>query len=144
MKSRQIGDSLFTTSWYGKTPVNMLHIFATVKESVLRNTKEPVTNKYKKAGIERPSVIRAYNEGMGGTDSFDQRLAHYRPAVKTKRCPHRIIFHLFQCSLINAHIIYKEVNGLEKRDNLHALFSFVDGIIDEIAMQRTDDAVSSG
>lgn len=132
MKSKQIDDDLFVTTWYDKKPVNMLHTFETTKEKVTRNSKNTTTKAYEQVDIERPTVVRAYNEGMGGTDSFDQRLAYYRPAVNTKKWPHRIIFHLLQCSIINAHIIYKEKNQLQKHDPLDDLFGFLDSIIDEI------------
>lgn len=132
MKSRQIMDDLFVTTWYDKKPVNLMHTFATTKEMVERNSKNTTTKRYEKLQVQRPTVVRAYNEGMGGTDSFDQRLSYYRPSVNTKRWPHRVIFHLFLCSVINAHILYKEVNKLEKHKPLFDLFSFVDTIIDEV------------
>jgi hypothetical protein len=143
MKSRRIGNSLFVTSWYDKKPVNMLHTFHTTKEPVTRNSKNSRTKKYEKVRIGRPTVVRAYNKGMGGTDSFDQRLAYYRPSINTKRWPHRIFFHLFQCSVINAHIIYKEMKGLEKHDPLHDLFGFLDHIIDELVAHNVAKDIPS-
>lgn len=148
MKSRQIMDDLFATTWYDKKPVNLMHTFPTTKETVERHSKNTTTKRYQKLEIQRPTVVRAYNEGMGGTDSFDQRLSYYRPSVNTKRWPHRVIFHLFQCSIINAHIIYKEVNNLQKHKPLFDLFSFLDTIIDEVvenglSQQKADVVVES-
>lgn len=132
MKSRQIEQNLFVTTWYDKKPVQMLHTFASTREQVDRNTKNPATSSYQKLRIQRPRVISAYNAGMGGTDSFDQRLSYYRPSINTKRWPHRIIFHMLECSIINSHILYKEVNNLQKHDELYDLFGFIDALIDEI------------
>ena len=36
--------------------------------------------------IDRPSTVAIYNKGMGGTDSFDQRIAYYRPKTKNIYC----------------------------------------------------------
>jgi hypothetical protein len=140
MKSRQVADSLFVTSWYDKKPVNMLHTFKTTKEPVARHSKNTTSKAYEKIQIQRPTVVRAYNEGMGGTDAFDQKLSYYRPSINTKRWPHRIFFHLFQCSLINAHIIYKERLGLQKHDPLDDLFGFTNRILDGIVVKYVNGA----
>ena len=48
--------------------------------------KDKNTSRYERKKIERPTIIKYYNRGMGGTDLFDQRLSYYRPNVKTASC----------------------------------------------------------
>jgi hypothetical protein len=57
----------------------MIHTFETTEENALRNGKDPTTKSCISQNIERSTVVRMYNKGMGGTDSFDQSLSYYRP-----------------------------------------------------------------
>ena len=56
-----------------------------------------------------PSLIRIYNDGMGGTDGFDQYCAMLRPKIKMKTWIPKIFCHLLNVCLINSFIIWKSV-----------------------------------
>jgi hypothetical protein len=139
MKCKKLEDNLYCTTWFDKKPVNMMHTFPTNHEIALRNNKDKKTKLYSVLRLPRPTVIKAYNKGMGGTDQFDQKLAYYRPSIKSKKWPHRIFFHFLMCSIINAHILYCKVNTLKKHDKLADLFSFIDALVESLSKSGIDD-----
>lgn len=141
MKQHQISDHTFVTSWWDKRPVNMLHSFETMKDVCKRHDADPVTGEHKITEVERPTIIKHYNAGMGGTDGMDQYLAYYRTSVKTKRWPHCIIFHFLLASVTNAFIMHKEANKLTKHDQDGNLFSFMMSVVDEWCRLRTEDEI---
>ena len=47
---------------------------------------------YHKQSIPIPTVVTTYNAGMGGTDSFDQRMSYYKTIVRTRKWMQIIIF----------------------------------------------------
>jgi hypothetical protein len=69
---------VYYTSWMDKKPVNVMATFATTKDEVIRNAKRAKTNEWYQLSIDRPTVVKDYNHGMGGTDLFDQKLSYYR------------------------------------------------------------------
>ncbi len=68
-----------------------------------------------------PTIIAHYNEGMGGTDNFDQKISYYRSTLKSVKWQKKIYSHFITCSLINAHILYKEDNKLTRKDKCYSL-----------------------
>ena len=60
-----------------------------------------------KSSINCPTVIKMYNEGMGGVDLLDQRVASYRLDRKSKfRFYLRIFFDLLDIACANSFIVY--------------------------------------
>ena len=53
----------------------------------------------------QPTVVQAYNKGMGGTDGFDQCLSYYRPRVKTVSWLPRVFIHFLNAASVNAFIL---------------------------------------
>jgi hypothetical protein len=89
-----------------------------------RNAKDP-QNRYTRININRPSCVKLYNRGMGGTDSEDHKLALYRTSVISRKWPHRIIFHFLLAAMLNAHILYKLKNHLEYGDYLYEVGDWI-------------------
>ncbi|KAH8041755.1 hypothetical protein HPB51_017575 [Rhipicephalus microplus] len=52
--------------------------------------------------VSRPSLVRVYNQSMGGVDRADQLLSFYRNELKTKKWYKRIIFHLLDLAVVNS------------------------------------------
>ena len=58
--------------------------------------------------MNRPTVIKHYNESMGGVDLADRMVSLYRMGSRTNKWPVRVIQHFLDCALSNAWIIYRE------------------------------------
>ena len=60
-----------------------------------------------KEDVQKPVMVDAYNNNMGGVDKSDQLLAYYGFNQRTIKWYKRAIFHLFDLAIINAFILYK-------------------------------------
>jgi hypothetical protein len=129
MKQHRLGDNIYVTSWFDKKPVNMLSTFPTHSKTCERNDRDKKTGVYSKLKLPRPTIIAAYNKGMGGTDLFDQFLSYYRTSVKTKRWPHTIIFHFMLCCVVNSWIIYKDIHHPKTHENNGSLRSYISNLV---------------
>lgn len=58
--------------------------------------------------VNRPEIVKIYNEFMGGVDKLDFLIALYRIHAKTKKWPVRIIFHFMDLALANSWLEYRE------------------------------------
>lgn len=61
--------------------------------------------------VQRPSLVKVYNQSMGGVDRADQLLAFYRNDLKTKKWYKRIIFHLLHLAVVNSWLLYRATKG---------------------------------
>lgn len=52
--------------------------------------------------VERPEVIKLYNESMGGVDKIDQLMAYYRIFIKSKKWTLPMIFHEIDMAISNS------------------------------------------
>lgn len=129
MKQSKIGENMYITSWFDKKPVNMLSTFPTYSNTCIRNDRNKKSGVYTKLKLPRPTIIAAYNKGMGGTDLFDQFLSYYRTSVKTKRWPHTVIFHFLLCSVVNSWILYKDIYHPDKHGNNGNLYSYITNLV---------------
>lgn len=142
IKSWQISKDLWATSWCDKKPVNMLHTFETCWEPCQRNSRDRTTNLYRKQEFNRPTVIKWYNRGMGGTDQFDQRLSYYRPNIKSRRWPHRVYFHFLNCSVVNAFILFKILNSANTRQPIKTQLDFALNLVREMVRMNPVPSLS--
>lgn len=57
--------------------------------------------------IERPAVVKDYNQAMGGIDLNDQLVAIYRTDIGTKKYYIRVFHHLLDVCVVNAWLLYR-------------------------------------
>ena len=73
-----------------------------------------------KIAVPCPEIIKDYDSGMGDVDLLDQKTAAYKLDRKSSggRYYLKLFFHLMDISVVNSHIIYKELNpkGMELLD----------------------------
>ena len=70
---------------------------------------DKVTKVWTRTEFPMPSLIKQYNDGMGGTDGIDQWLAMLRPKIKTKTWIPKVFLHILNVCLVNSYIIWKMV-----------------------------------
>ncbi|KAJ2938067.1 hypothetical protein O0L34_g19390 [Tuta absoluta] len=99
--------------------------------------------------VKRPSIVKEYNEKMGGVDYLDRMISYYRISARTRKWTVRLIFHLFDFGAAAAWIEYKldqEKLGTRKRDILDYL-GFREAIADyllEYEAEGGEDAADDG
>ncbi|KAL3229427.1 hypothetical protein MRX96_023610 [Rhipicephalus microplus] len=62
--------------------------------------------------VQRLSLVRVYNQSMGGVDRADQLPAFYRNDLKTKKWYKRVVFHLLDLAIVNSWLLYRATKGL--------------------------------
>lgn len=58
--------------------------------------------------VERPEVIKLYNQSMGSVDKIDQLIAYYLIFIKLKKWTLRLIFHARDMAACNSWLEYLE------------------------------------
>jgi len=65
--------------------------------------------------IDKPNLIIEYNKHMGGVDRTDQMLAYYNPLRKTLKWYRKLVIHMLDFCINNAHVVYKHLGGTKKQ-----------------------------
>jgi hypothetical protein len=117
--------NLYQTAWMDGKPVHLLSTFPT-RWSMVKRGKAAADGTYSKVDIPRPTVIGAYNQGMGGTDLVDQLSTYYDDRMRTYKWQIRIYNHFLRISAINAHVLYYKSQGAKT-----TLLSFITAVATE-------------
>jgi len=99
-----IENTITLVKWYDNKSVNMCSNFIAsgIPDIVQRwNKKE---KKY--IPVERPEVIKLYNQSMGGVDKYDQLISYYRIFLKSKKWTLRMVFHALDMAITNSWLEY--------------------------------------
>ena len=100
----------YLTSWQDKKGVYILSTYAPSEGTCYRKVK--MGRKWTEQKLRRPSVVRHYNAGMGGTDLHDQRLSAFRSTLKSRRWQVRALTNTFQSVCMNAYILQSLHKGM--------------------------------
>ncbi|XP_054259863.1 piggyBac transposable element-derived protein 3-like [Macrosteles quadrilineatus] len=83
------------------------------------------TAQKQRVAVQRPAIVREYNEAMGGVDLHDMLVELYRIDIKVKRYYMRIVMHLLDMSVVNAWIVYRrDLSLLEANSKPMPLIKF--------------------
>ena len=126
------GKNAYFVAWQDNKPV---HILSTIKSGLhecQRRIQNETTRRWERITYPQPSIIKTYNSAMGGTDSFDQRLSYFRPALKTRRYLARVFTHFLSASVVNAFIIHRQYHNTS---NTFQLRPFIEKLIFELVPQ---------
>ena len=89
--------------------------------TVVRNVKNK-DGKNEKKDVPIPSAIYNYNRFMNGVDRSDQLINYYNVLRQTKKYWKTLFFHFIDIAVVNAYIIYKDLNLIEKDRMSHLIF----------------------
>lgn len=129
-------DSVFLVAWQDRQPVHMLSTISSNIGQVHRWISERREN-WQHRRFPQPAIISLYNSGMGGTDSIDQRLAYYRPHIKTKSWITKVLIHLLSLSVFNSFVIYRDLLG-KRGDKKFLLKDYIKTLVDRLSESYLD------
>ena len=91
--------------WLDNKSVHLIssHNTTTPLDKVMRFEKKMKT----RIEVQRPFIVKDYNENMGGVDIADQLISYYRMSFRSKKFYHRLIFHLFDVVIVNGWLLYR-------------------------------------
>ncbi|XP_054259872.1 piggyBac transposable element-derived protein 3-like [Macrosteles quadrilineatus] len=93
--------------------------------------------------VERPYIIKKYNECMGGVDLLDRMISYYRIAARTKKWTTRLISHLIDFSLAAGWIERRRADqqaGTPRRDRFD-FFDFRFDVAQHLLASETEEPV---
>lgn len=98
---------LSTIKWKGKKCFYLLSNFHNPESiiSLQRRERDGSTSE-----ITCPVAVADYNSNMNCVDKFDQMKAVYETDRKGRKWWHRIFFHFLDTCVVNAFVLYKELN----------------------------------
>lgn len=104
-------ESLCCFKWKDKRTVHLLSNFHDPADEVEvdRKNKDGTVSK-----VPCPAALQDYNRNMNFVDKFDQLKGQYQVDRKSRKWWHRIFFHFLDCCVVNAFIIFKELEDSEK------------------------------
>lgn len=106
-------ENILATTWMDKREVNML---STVHKHVVLRTKSIDWKDEHRCHVWKPECVVDYNINMRLVDQSDAMISSIdcaRPSIKWYK---KLFFHLLDVSVLNAHILHREVTG--KKDTL--------------------------
>eukprot|EP00102_Acyrthosiphon_pisum_P021760 XP_016658970.1 PREDICTED: piggyBac transposable element-derived protein 3-like isoform X2 [Acyrthosiphon pisum] len=57
--------------------------------------------------INRPEIVKLYNQSMGGVDKHDQLVSYFRTFIKSRKWTLRMVTHAFDMATVNSWLEYK-------------------------------------
>lgn len=104
-------ESVCCMKWKDKRTVHLLSNFhdPTQGAEVDRKNKDGTVTK-----VPCPAALHDYNKNMNFVDKFDQMKGQYEIDRKSKKWWHRIFFHFLDCCVVNAYIIFREIEEAER------------------------------
>lgn len=115
---------LLACAWYDR---RMVYLLTTIH--VAETTDGPTTvsrrvEKGVRTDVPCPPAVIDYIKYMRGVDRADQLIELYNAGRKSRKWWKRLFFHLLECSILNAHIIYKSVSTSQASSAVHDLLQF--------------------
>ncbi|CAF1660588.1 unnamed protein product, partial [Adineta ricciae] len=99
------GIELCATRWFDNNVVNVLSTLSGCESKDL--VKRWSSSEKKHLQVERPNVIKNYNQYMGGVDLCDMLVSLYRINIRSKKYYMKILFHLIDLSIVNGWLLYR-------------------------------------
>ncbi|KAL1249404.1 hypothetical protein QQF64_020409 [Cirrhinus molitorella] len=91
---------LCVVKWYDNKPVLLMSV---VHGTQPEDTCQRWDKKMKQyVTVLRPSIVREYNNKMGGVDLMDRMISYYRMSTRTKKWIMRMVMHFTDLALANS------------------------------------------
>lgn len=126
--------------WRDKRSVYLLSNFHSPfgTTEVNRKEKNGTTTK-----VRCPQALSDYNANMNFVDKFDQNLNLYKINRKSKKWWHRIFFYFLDAAVVNAFVLYKELNS-PKISMKEFRRSVSQGLVADLVIKNKRKAYSCG
>lgn len=114
--------SIAVVKWFDNKPVLMASAAFGISPETMVKRWSKKDKKF--INIPCPAIIKEYNQNMGGVDLVDRMIALYRIKARTKRWTVRTIMHMFDLSISNAWLCYRQCmvrSGARRKDILQYL-----------------------
>ena len=119
----QYANNVVAVKWFDNRGVTMVGTCLEECDKISTVSRK-VKGQSAKIPVPCPEIIKDYNSAMGGVDLLDQQTAAYKLDRKSSsgRYYLRLFFDLMDISVVNSHIIYKELNPKGRNYLISKLF----------------------
>ena len=134
------GVYLRAIKWFDNRGVTLLSPYAAIEP--ITNIQQFQRNANRHVQVDCSSIVRTYNQFMGGVDLLDSLLALYRIPVRSKKLYHRLIFHFIGLLLVQSWLLYHrdaDANGVVRKSQL-SLLQFKIEVADSLILENKKDA----
>jgi hypothetical protein len=98
-------EKVCVVKWYDKKPIILASSAYAIQPS--DQCRRYCKKEKQYIQVQRPSIVKIYNESMGGVDLTDRMMSYYRMKARTKKWTIRTIFHFIDLVLVNSWIKYR-------------------------------------
>ena len=104
----QYADNIAAVKWYDSRGVTLVGLCLESCNQI-SSVSCRVESKIAKISVPCPSIVKEYNNGMGGVDLLYQRTAAYKldRKLSSGHCYLRLSFELMNIAVVNSHVVYK-------------------------------------
>ena len=138
------GVDLRAVKWFDNRGVTLLSHYAAIE--LLTNIQRFDRKANRHVHIDCPSIVKTYNQFMGGVDLLDSMLALYRIPVRSKKWYHRLIFHFIDLLLVQSWLLYRryaDANGVVRKNQLPHL-QFKIEVADSLILENKKKVAKRG
>ena len=128
---------MYCVKWLDNKDVIVLSDFPSYLTECFRRRSRK-DGPFRRMSVPQPSVIKTYNQGMGGVDSADQRLAILLQNIKTSKWPPRMMMQSINEVCFNASVLYRLKH---KKDNHYSIVDFTIGLCKQLAKNWSIDSL---
>ena len=104
----------------------------------LKNTRRRVRGMPNQT-VNQPSLIHAYNQGMGGVDMMDKLLETYRPKIRGKKWYFPLFLNALNVSIVAAWRAYQEIHPLDKITHFEFRYEIALCLIKSVGKKRRQE-----
>ena len=115
-------EHITVVKWYDSKPVHLISSYCST-EPKDKCKRWSVADK-QRIDVERPYIVKEYNQHMGGVDLCDMMVELYRTDIRSRRWYLRIVYYCLDVAVQNAWVLYRRHVGQHKQSNYMPLKEF--------------------
>lgn len=117
-----VKNNLMVIRWYDNKQITMLTTIDNIQPVDICNRWSKKDRE--RVEVNRPAIVRSYNESMGGVDLFGMLISLYRINIRSKRGYMRIVHWCFNVAVVNGWLMYRRFMSQIGQEEKYTLVNF--------------------
>nr|XP_029709669.1 piggyBac transposable element-derived protein 3-like [Aedes albopictus] len=125
-------DNIIIVTWIDNKAIHLISTYNGVMPLDIVNRWSTAQKKF--ISVDRPMIVRDYNQNMGGIDLNDFLVALYRTSIGTKKYYMRIFMHFLDAAIVNGWLLYRRHTEQRGDTNHMSLLDFRIAVADYLIL----------